>query len=111
VNASWNKLANRLGILQNDCTVVGKMNNEYSVETPIKAFLLDNSTKENAYGLTLSSLFHNFSKMHNELLTLLNAKKNQIAQYKCLNLYNETKKVHPQKLQESDVFMITEKEL
>jgi hypothetical protein len=82
------KISLRLVILQNDCTVVGKMNKEYSVETPIKAFLLDNSTKENAYGLTLSSLFHNFAKMHNELLTLLNAKKNQIAQYRCLNLYN-----------------------
>lgn len=45
--------------------------------------------------------------MHNELVVLLNARKNQIPQFKCLNLYNESKKVHPQKLQENDVFMIT----
>lgn len=25
--ASWNKLANRLDVLQNECTIVGKMNN------------------------------------------------------------------------------------
>lgn len=27
VVASWNKLANRMGVLQNDCTVVGRMSN------------------------------------------------------------------------------------
>jgi hypothetical protein len=106
--AAWNRLANRLGVLQNNCTVVGKMNNEYSTETPMKAFLLDNSTKENGYGLILSSLFHNFAKAHNELVSVLNTRKNQIAEYRCLNLYNESAKLHPQRIREEEVFIITE---
>lgn len=108
---AWNRLATRLGILQNDCTIVGYMDKEYSLDTPAKAFLLDKSTKENPFGLFISSLFHNFAKIHNELMTLLNARKNQIPEYRWLNLYNEFKKVHPQQLNKDDVFMITEKEL
>lgn len=31
VIAAWNRLAKRLGVLQTNCTVVGKMNDEYSL--------------------------------------------------------------------------------
>jgi hypothetical protein len=62
---SWNRLANKLDVLQNDCTIVGRMSNEFTLQNPIQAFLLDNTTKENLNGLFISSLFHNFAKMHN----------------------------------------------
>lgn len=48
--------------------------------------------------MILSSLFHNFAKMHNDLTSLLNSRKNQLLEYKYLNLYNETNKIHPQKV-------------
>jgi len=65
------------------------MNDAYSLtETPVKAFLIDNVSKTNPYGLILSSLYHNFAIMHNDLMNILNSRKNQIPQYKCLNLYN-----------------------
>lgn len=99
VIAAWNRLAKRLGVLQTNCTVVGKMNDEYSLEaTEARAFLIDLVTKENPYGLTLASVFHNFALIHNDLMQALNSRKNQIPQYKCLNLYNDSKKIHPQKL-------------
>lgn len=85
---AWNRLAKKLGVLQNNCTKVGKMNDEYSLNTEVKAFLIDNVSKKNPYGLILSSVFHNFAIMHNDLTTILNSRKNQIAQYKCLSLYN-----------------------
>lgn len=72
---------------------------EYDEDTPIQAFLVETITKENLFGLTVTSLFHNFAKLHNELVSIMNARKNQIPQYKCLNLYNESKKINPQKLQ------------
>lgn len=86
VNA-WNRLAKRLGTLQNACTVVGKMNDEYSLDTEVKAFLIDNVSKKNPYGLILSALFHNFAIIHNDLMTTLNGRKNMIPQYKSLNLF------------------------
>ena len=87
------------------------MNNEYSLATPMKAFLLDNSSKENGYGLILSSVFHNFARMHNEAVAVLNTRKNQIPSYRHLNLFNETRKIHPQRIQDFEVLMLTEETL
>jgi hypothetical protein len=42
---SWNKLSKFLGVLQNGCKIIGKMNDTYDPSTPFKAFLLDQSTK------------------------------------------------------------------
>lgn len=96
---AWNRLAKKLGELQNACTPIGRMNDEYSLETtPVKAFLIDNISKGNPYGMILSSVFHNFAVLHNELMSVLNSRKNQIPEYKRLNLYNDSKKVSPQKI-------------
>jgi hypothetical protein len=100
-----------MGTLQNNCTAVGKMNDDYSLETPVKAFLNENISKANVFGMTLGALYHNFAVMHNDLMSILNSRKNQIPQYKCINLYNESKKVNPQRLKEQQVFFLTEKEL
>lgn len=42
---SWNRLASKLDVLQNDCTIVGRMSSDYTLKSPIQAFLLDNTTK------------------------------------------------------------------
>jgi hypothetical protein len=44
VNA-WNRLAVSLDALQNNCTYIGRMDRNYTVDIPAKAFILDNSTK------------------------------------------------------------------
>lgn len=42
---SWKRLASFMGVLQNACVVVGKMNDQYNEDTELKGFLLDQSTK------------------------------------------------------------------
>jgi hypothetical protein len=49
--------------------------------------------------------------MHNELIGILNSRKNQIPKYRFLGLTNEQCKVHPQKLKTEHVFTIDETEL
>lgn len=39
-------------------------------------------------GLIVSSIFHNFATMQNELTTILNAKKELIPKYKMVTLMN-----------------------
>jgi len=75
---------------------MGKMNDEYSLDTPLKAFLIDSVSKKNPFGLTLSAIFCNFAEMHNDIVNILNTKKNQIPQYKCLNLLDESATLSPQ---------------
>lgn len=83
------------------------MNDEYSLETEVKAFLIDNVSKKNPYGLILSSVLHNFAVMHNSLMNTLNSRKNQIPQYKVLNLVNFSKTMSPQNIKENSVYTIT----
>lgn len=87
------------------------MNDELSMKTEVKAFLIDNISKKNPYGLVLSSVFHNFAEMHNTLMNTLNGRKNQIPKYKVLNLVNFSKKISPQAIKDNNVYSITEKEL
>lgn len=47
----------------------------------------------------IASIFHNFAKMHNESMAVLNSRKNQIKAYSSLNLFNDLQKVHPQKIE------------
>lgn len=47
----------------------------------------------------IASIFHNFAKMHNESMAILNSKKNQIKAYSSLNLFNDLLKLHPQEIQ------------
>jgi hypothetical protein len=56
----------------------------------------------------IASLFHNFAKMHNEAMALLNSRKNQIKAYSSLNLFNDLLKLHPQKISEDQIFIINE---
>jgi hypothetical protein len=44
----------------------------------------------------VASIFHNFAKIHNESMAILNSRKNQIKAYRNLNLFNDLLRVHPQ---------------
>ena len=46
----------------------------------------------------VASLFHNFAKIYNDILIVLDQRKNQIHEYKSLNLTNKDAKKHPQKI-------------
>jgi hypothetical protein len=59
----------------------------------------------------IGSIFHNFAKMHNESMAVLNSRKNLIKAYKSLNLFNDILKVHPQSIDSEQIFTLDDEEL
>lgn len=54
----------------------------------------------------IGSLFHNFARMHNESMAVLNSRKNQIKAYNSLNLFNDILKMHPQSIETDQIFTL-----
>ena len=59
----------------------------------------------------IGSIFHNFAKIHNESMAVLNSRKNQIKAYNSLNLFNDILKIHPQSIESDQIFTLDDEEL
>lgn len=61
----WKRVTTHLGPIQVGCKVYGNANSDFTSETPVYNFLLDNIIKENANGKIIAGIFHNYAKLHN----------------------------------------------
>jgi len=83
----WKKISTFMGPVQVNCKIFGKMNDEIQSTTPVYDFLLDKELKKNYNGNIIVGIFHNFANLHNETLTILKTRKNQIPKYSKMNLF------------------------
>lgn len=103
---NWKKISTFMGPVQVNCKIFGKMNDDIKSSTPIYDFLLDKELKKNYNGNIIVGIFHNFANLHNETLTILKTRKNQIQKYSKMNLFIEGYKKNPQLLTDEDCIEI-----
>ena len=63
--SSWNTLAKSIGVVQYECKVLGAMNDNYTKDEPLIAFLVDSLDPTNYYGKMMSGFMHIFATVHN----------------------------------------------
>ena len=76
-----------MGPIQVECKIFGTMNDEQNRNSPVGWFLPDNISKENANGKVIIGLLHNYASLHNEALTIIKSRKNQVSKYRKMNLF------------------------
>ena len=102
---SWNTLAKMIGVVQYECKVLGPMNDTYSKDEKLVAFLVDSIDATNYYGKMMSGVMHLFAAAHNELITTIEAKKQTITQMKDVQLFSD-KQYLPQKITANDIIRL-----
>jgi hypothetical protein len=107
---AWNTLAKSIGVVQYECKVLGAMNDSYSADEPLIAFLIDSIEATNYYGKMICGVLHLFAVAHNELITTIEAKKQTIPQMKDVQLFSDNQYL-PQKINSNDIIKIATEDL
>jgi hypothetical protein len=63
--SSWNALAKMIGVVQYECKVLGAMNDTYTKDEKLIAFLVETVEATNYFGKMMSGVMHLFAAAHN----------------------------------------------